>query len=104
MIRLSVSIYSGYTISYICPFHIILPSHNLIFPPCLPAIHGKNFCRSAQKAFSVIIGNAVRVAAINSVGAFVLFLGKCGVAVTGAMVGLNFFFKVRVYNYSEPAC
>jgi len=43
------------------------------------AIEGTNFCKSAWKAFEIITSNVLRVAAINSVGAFVLFLGKVGV-------------------------
>lgn len=45
----------------------------------LAAIDGTSFCSAAQKAFSIIANNVLRVAAINSVGAFVLFLGKIGV-------------------------
>jgi len=43
------------------------------------AIDGRNFCSAAQKAFSILTSNVLRVAAINSIGAFVLFLGKIGV-------------------------
>ncbi|XP_064607451.1 choline transporter-like protein 1 [Liolophura sinensis] len=50
------------------------------------AIRGTNFCSSARKAFTTIVNNALRVAAINSIGDFVLFLGKIGVAAaTGAI-------------------
>lgn len=40
------------------------------------AIEGKSFCTSAQKAFSIIAENALRMATINSVGDFMLFLAK----------------------------
>ena len=42
----------------------------------MTAIYGYNFCKAAQKAFSLLTSNILRVAAINSVGTFVLFLGK----------------------------
>lgn len=58
------------------------------------AIYGYNFCRSAQKAFFLIVSNALRVAAINSIGDLVLFLGKmCSVAIV--MVVGREFFKVN---------
>ena len=40
------------------------------------AIYGYGFCKSAQKAFTLLANNALRVTAINFVGAFVLFLSK----------------------------
>lgn len=40
------------------------------------AINSTNFCTSARDAFFILVENALRVAAINSVGDFVLFLGK----------------------------
>ncbi|XP_021343582.1 choline transporter-like protein 1 isoform X1 [Mizuhopecten yessoensis] len=58
------------------------------------AIYGYSFCTSARKAIMVLLANALRVAAINSIGDFVLFLGKiccvCIVAVAG-----NEFLKNR---------
>ncbi|KAJ8371675.1 hypothetical protein AAFF_G00303510 [Aldrovandia affinis] len=40
------------------------------------AINSTNFCTSARDAFIILVENALRVAAINTVGDFVLFLGK----------------------------
>jgi len=60
------------------------------------AIEGSNFCTSAQIAFNAIVSNALRVAAINSVGDFILFLGKIAVAAFAALVG-SFLLKV-FYN------
>lgn len=40
------------------------------------AINSTNFCTSARDALFILAENALRVAAINSVGDFVLFLGK----------------------------
>ncbi|XP_006820864.1 choline transporter-like protein 1 [Saccoglossus kowalevskii] len=56
-------------------------------------IYGDNFCKSAQKAFKVIISNVLRLAAINSVGDFCLFLGKLAVVAVTAVIGIEVFFK-----------
>lgn len=40
------------------------------------AINSTNFCTSARDAFLILVENALRVTAINTVGDFVLFLGK----------------------------
>lgn len=40
------------------------------------AINSTNFCTSARDAFLILVENALRVAAINTMGDFVLFLGK----------------------------
>lgn len=44
------------------------------------AINSTSFCTSARDAFVILVENALRVATINAVGDFVLFLGKvsCG--------------------------
>ncbi|XP_038068039.1 choline transporter-like protein 1 isoform X1 [Patiria miniata] len=64
------------------------------------AIEGGGFCSSARKAFIILLSNVLRVAAINCVGDFVLFLGKlavvavtavCGLAIMGTMPQLNFY-------------
>lgn len=47
------------------------------------------------QAFMTLVSNALRVAAINSVGDFVLFLGKIGVTAATAAVGI-FWFKVSL--------
>ncbi|XP_071954060.1 choline transporter-like protein 1 isoform X2 [Antedon mediterranea] len=52
------------------------------------AIEGKHFCFSAKRAFMILVSNALRVAAINCVGDFVLFLGKLGVAGLTALSGI----------------
>lgn len=55
---------------------------------CL-AIYGDNFCSSGQQAFKIITSNVLRVAAINSVGDFVLFLGKVLVVTLTVLVGFT---------------
>lgn len=41
------------------------------------AIQGESFCPAAREAFDILVSNALQVATINSVGDFILFLGKC---------------------------
>lgn len=40
------------------------------------AINSTSFCTSARDAFVILVENALRVATINAIGDFVLFLGK----------------------------
>jgi solute carrier family 44 protein 1 (choline transporter-like protein) len=57
----------------------------------LAAIFGYSFCRAGQQAFKHLSSNALRVAAINSVGDFVLFLGKALVVVATVLIGIKMF-------------
>jgi solute carrier family 44 protein 1 (choline transporter-like protein) len=52
------------------------------------AIEGKSFCVSAQKAFVLIIENSMRIAVVNSVGDFFLFLSKLIVTALTLLVAL----------------
>ncbi|GAQ83028.1 hypothetical protein KFL_001330110 [Klebsormidium nitens] len=49
------------------------------------AIKGKGFCSSAQTAAKLLFGNVLRVAAVNVIGDFVLFLGKMAVSLACAV-------------------
>ena len=40
------------------------------------AIHSYSFCKASRTAFFLILRNILRVAAVNTVSAFVLFMGK----------------------------
>lgn len=64
------------------------------------AIYGDNFCSSGQQAFKMITSNVLRVAAINSVGDFVLFLGKVLVVISTVLLGFKmlevFYFKYKL--------
>ncbi|XP_050442637.1 choline transporter-like protein 1 [Adelges cooleyi] len=53
------------------------------------AIYGDNFCSSGQQAFKMITSNVLRVSAINSVGDFVLFLGKVLVVTSTVLLGFR---------------
>lgn len=59
------------------------------------AIYGCNFCTGGKKAFQVLSSNILRVAAINSVGDFVLFLGKV-LVVTLTVVSGIYLMQVQV--------
>ncbi|XP_042560479.1 choline transporter-like protein 1 [Clupea harengus] len=52
------------------------------------AINSTSFCTSARDALIILVENAVRVAAINTVGDFVLFFGKVLVVACTAFVGV----------------
>lgn len=57
------------------------------------AIYGKNFCTSAKDAFFLLMRNVVRVAVLDKVTDFLLFLGK--ILVAGSVGVLAFFFFTR---------
>lgn len=61
------------------------------------AINSTNFCTSARDAFLILVENALRVAAINTVGDFVLFLGKV-LYHSHAVLLLNYQLK-RFWNF-----
>ncbi|GMR35608.1 hypothetical protein PMAYCL1PPCAC_05803, partial [Pristionchus mayeri] len=52
------------------------------------AYTGQSFCPAAKTAVNVLLDNAVHVATINSIGAFVLFLAKAAVAAASAALCL----------------
>ncbi|XP_034044194.1 choline transporter-like protein 1 [Thalassophryne amazonica] len=52
------------------------------------AINSTSFCTSARDAFLILVENALRVAAINTVGDFVLFLGKVLIVSCTAFAGV----------------
>ncbi|XP_077464712.1 choline transporter-like protein 1 isoform X2 [Stigmatopora argus] len=52
------------------------------------AINGTGFCASARDAFVLLVENALRVATVNAVGDFVLFLGKILVVASTAFAGV----------------
>ncbi|XP_063413197.1 choline transporter-like protein 1 isoform X1 [Mytilus trossulus] len=63
------------------------------------AIYGYSFCRGAHKAFLLIVANALRVAAINSIGDFVLFLGKLSTMAIVLVIGHEFLKHRDDINY-----
>ncbi|XP_034035530.1 choline transporter-like protein 5-B isoform X2 [Thalassophryne amazonica] len=57
------------------------------------AIYGKNFCTSAKDAFCLLMRNVIRVAVLDKVTDFLLFLGK--LLISGSVGVLAFFFFTR---------
>ena len=53
------------------------------------------------QSFTTLVNNALRVAAINSVGDFILFLGKIGVMAATGAVGI-LWFKVSLTLKGTP--
>eukprot|EP00057_Strongylocentrotus_purpuratus_P015284 XP_011669758.1 PREDICTED: choline transporter-like protein 2 [Strongylocentrotus purpuratus] len=56
----------------------------------LIAIYGKNFCTSAKNAFFLLMRNIVRVAVVNKLTDFVLFMGE--LLVVGSVGVASFFY------------
>ncbi|PKU40007.1 choline transporter-like protein 5 [Limosa lapponica baueri] len=68
------------------------------------AIYGKNFCTSAKEAFFLLMRNVVRVAVLDKVTDFLLFLGK--ILVAGGVGVLAFFFftqRIPIFAQEAPA-
>ncbi|XP_051823075.1 choline transporter-like protein 1 isoform X3 [Antechinus flavipes] len=59
------------------------------------AINSTNFCTSAKDAFVILVENALRVATINTVGDFMLFLGKILIVCCTALAG------IMLLNYQQ---
>ncbi|XP_061741440.1 choline transporter-like protein 2 isoform X3 [Nerophis ophidion] len=66
------------------------------------AIYGKNFCTSARDAFFLLMRNLIRVAVLDKVTDFLLFLGKLLIV---GLVGVFafFFFSGRVKVFADTA-
>ncbi|KAJ3445544.1 ctl-like protein [Anaeramoeba flamelloides] len=52
------------------------------------AVYGQSFCQSTKRAFHLIGRNIFRVMAINTVGDFLLFLGKLSVATATGLIAM----------------
>ncbi|XP_040030066.1 choline transporter-like protein 1 isoform X3 [Gasterosteus aculeatus] len=61
------------------------------------AINSTGFCTSARDAFVILVENALRVATINAVGDFVLFLGKVLIVTSTAFAGVLLLNYQRDY-------
>ncbi|XP_012522931.1 choline transporter-like protein 1 isoform X1 [Monomorium pharaonis] len=66
------------------------------------AIYGCNFCTGGRKAFQVLSSNILRVAAINSVGDFVLFLGKVFVVTLTVVSGIYLMQVQKKEGLNHP--
>jgi hypothetical protein len=56
------------------------------------SIYGFNFCSAAKKAFSTLLANVLRVAALNIIGTFVLFMVKVFVMAIVAIISIKLFW------------
>ncbi|XP_033935477.1 choline transporter-like protein 1 isoform X1 [Pseudochaenichthys georgianus] len=61
------------------------------------AINSTSFCTSARDAFVILVENALRVATINAIGDFVLFLGKVLIVTCTAFCGVLLLNAQRSY-------
>ncbi|KAM9850188.1 choline transporter-like protein 1 [Aulostomus maculatus] len=61
------------------------------------AINSTSFCTSARDAFIILVENALRVATINAIGDFVLFLGKILIVTSTAFAGVLLLNYQRDY-------
>ncbi|XP_055008394.1 choline transporter-like protein 2 isoform X2 [Boleophthalmus pectinirostris] len=68
----------------------------------MTAIYGKNFCTAARDAFLLLMRNMIRVAVLDKVTDFLLFLGKLLIV---GLVGVFafFFFSGRVKAFENTA-
>ncbi|XP_011067500.1 PREDICTED: choline transporter-like protein 1 isoform X3 [Acromyrmex echinatior] len=66
------------------------------------AIYGCNFCTAGRKAFQALSSNILRVAAINSVGDFVLFLGKILVVTLTIVSGIYLMQVQKKEGLNHP--
>ncbi|XP_049900140.1 choline transporter-like protein 2 isoform X2 [Epinephelus moara] len=68
------------------------------------AIYGKSFCPSARDAFFLLMRNIIRVAVLDKVTDFLLFLGK--LLIVGIVGIFSFFFfsgKIRAVEDAAPS-
>ncbi|XP_076837198.1 choline transporter-like protein 5-A isoform X2 [Brachyhypopomus gauderio] len=67
------------------------------------AIYGRNFCTSARDAFFLLMRNVVRVAVLDKVTDFLLFLGKLLIAGSVGVIAFFFFtHKIPVIQEEVP--
>lgn len=67
------------------------------------SITGRPFCPAGRRAAQTLSGNALRVIAINSVGDFVLLLGKALVVVVTVLIGMEMIQKkVNIHHSWVP--
>jgi len=63
------------------------------------AFKGSAFCSSAKKVWGLLFDNLVRVAIINSVGSFILFMGKFLVVIITVILGYFLMERDDSLNY-----
>lgn len=63
------------------------------------AIEGTNYCFSAKIAFKTLASNTLRIVTINTMGDFIIFLGKCIVTATAAAFSVFLIRKDPSVHY-----
>nr|XP_033780094.1 choline transporter-like protein 2 isoform X2 [Geotrypetes seraphini] len=67
------------------------------------AIYGTNFCTSARNAFLLLMRNIIRVAVVDKVTDFLLFLGKLlVVGCTGILAFFFFTHRIKIIQDTAP--
>ncbi|KAM9947507.1 hypothetical protein ACTFIT_000831 [Dictyostelium discoideum] len=62
------------------------------------SIYGYSFCQGAKRGFQLVLTNILRVAAVNLVSSFLMFLGR--VFITAATVGISLYLLKEHENLS----
>ena len=62
-----------------------MTSHYILFA----AIYGYHFCKAAKRGFTLLVSNALRLMALNTVGDFCLFLAKILVVIVVVVIGMQ---------------
>jgi len=63
---------------------------------------GLSFCRAGREAFSMLCLHPMQLFAINSVGDFVLFLGKALVVMATVLIGVEMLEVSRTNSDNSP--
>lgn len=63
------------------------------------AIEGEPYCYSAKVAFKTLTSNTLRVLTINTMGDFIIFLGKCIITGSAAIFGIYMMRKDTDVHY-----
>lgn len=67
------------------------------------SMEGIGFCLAASRAWHVIVGNALRLGSINSIGDFILFLAKCLVTlIIGSLTLFTLRSNSELHFYAIP--
>lgn len=59
-------------------------------------LNGSSFCPASKRAFHILSTNSLRVVAINSVGDFVLLLGKVFVVLATVLIGIEMIQVTKI--------
>lgn len=63
---------------------------------------GSSFCVAGKRAFHILSTNSLRVFAINSIGDFVLLLGKVFVVLATVLIGIELIQVTKMEKQIQP--